>query len=49
MDAIKPPASQLFTQPFSQVQIKENIKASRHWPLYGGIHRSPVNPRTDGQ
>ena len=23
----------LFTQPFIRVQIKENIKAPRHWPL----------------
>ena len=23
----------MFTQPFIQAQIKENIKASRHWPL----------------
>ena len=22
-----------FTQPFAQTQIKENIKAPRHWPL----------------
>ena len=27
------PASILFTQPFIQAQIKENIKAPRHWPL----------------
>ena len=32
---LKSPASTLFTQPFSQAQIKENIKAPRHWPLYG--------------
>ena len=25
----------LFTQPFIQAQIKENIKALRHWPLWG--------------
>ena len=28
-------ASQLFTQPLIQAQIKENIKALHHWPLYG--------------
>ena len=28
-------ASPLFTQPFIQTQIKENIKAPRHWPLCG--------------
>ena len=27
--------SRLFTQPFIQTQIKENIKAPRHWPLCG--------------
>ena len=26
----KSPASWLFTQPFIQVQIKENVKAQRH-------------------
>ena len=38
---LKSPASRLFTQPFIQAQIKENIKAPRHWPLW--IHRWPVN------
>ena len=33
--ASQSPASRLFTQLFIQVQIKENIKASRHWPLCG--------------
>ena len=32
---LKSPASGLFTQPFIQMQIKENIKAPRHWPLCG--------------
>ena len=32
---MKSPASRLFTQPFIQTQIKENIKAPRHWPLCG--------------
>ena len=31
----KSPASRLFTQPFIQTQIKENIKAPCHWPLCG--------------
>ena len=31
----KSPASRLFIQPFVQAQIKENIKAPRHWPLWG--------------
>ena len=33
---IKSPASRLFTQPFIQAQIKQNIKATRHWPLCCG-------------
>ena len=32
---LKLPASRLFTQPFIQTQIKENIKAPRHRPLCG--------------
>ena len=32
---LKLPASRLFIQPFIQAQIKENIKASRHWHLCG--------------
>ena len=28
-------ASQFFTQPFVKAQIKENIKAPLHWPLWG--------------
>ena len=32
---LKSPASRLFTQAFIQAQIKENIKALRHWPLCG--------------
>ena len=32
---LKSPAWRLFTQPFIQTQIKENIKAPRHWPLCG--------------
>ena len=30
-----------------QTQIKENIKAPHHWPLFAG--NSPVNSRTNGQ
>ena len=30
--------SLLFAQPFVQTQIKENIEAQRHWPLWS----SPV-------
>ena len=32
---LKWPASLVFTQSFVQTQIKENIKAPRHWPLCG--------------
>ena len=32
---LKSPASQLFAQTFIQAQIKESIKAPRHWPLCG--------------
>ena len=32
---LKSPASGLFAQPFVQAQIKENIKALRHWHLWG--------------
>ena len=36
---LKSPASRLFTEPFVQEQIKENIKAPHQWPLLGEIHR----------
>ena len=32
---LKSPAPRLFAQPFVRVQIKENIKAPHHWPLWG--------------
>ena len=32
---LKSPASRLFTRPFIQTQIKENIKAPRRWSLCG--------------
>ena len=31
----KPPASRVFSWPFAQAHIKENIKALRHWPVWG--------------
>ena len=37
---LKSPASRLLTEAFIQAQIKENIKAPRHWPLCGD---SPEN------
>ena len=32
---LKSPASRLLAQPFVQPQIKENIQAPCHWPLWG--------------
>ena len=32
---LKPPSSRLFTQALVQAQIKVNIEAPRHWPLWG--------------
>ena len=44
---LQSPASRLFTQPFIQAQIKEKIKAPRHWTLCGELtgefpHKGPV-------
>ena len=39
----------LFTQPFIQAQIKENIKAPRHWPLCREFTGDQWIPRTRGQ
>ena len=46
---LKSPASILFTQPFIQAQIKENIKAPRHLPLCGEITGDWLIPRTNDQ
>ena len=46
---LKSPDSLLFTQPFIQAQIKENIKAPRHWPLCGEFTGDRWIPRTNGQ
>ena len=46
---LKSPASPLFTQPFIQAQIKENIKAPSHWPLGGEFTGDRWIPRTNGQ
>ena len=40
---------QFFTQPFVQAQMKENIKALRHWPLWGEFTGDRWIPRTKGQ
>ena len=39
---LKSPASRLFTQLFIQTQIKENIKAVRHWPLWPMLGEFPA-------
>ena len=41
--------SRLLTQPFIQTQIKENIKAPRHWPLCGEFTVDRWIPHTNGQ
>ena len=46
---LKSPASWLFTQSFVQVQIKENIKALCHWPLWGKFNGDRWIPRTKTQ
>ena len=43
------PASLLFTQRFIQAQIKENIKAPRHWSLWGAFAGDWWIPRTKRQ
>ena len=43
------PALRVFTQPFIQAQIKENIKVPRHWPLCGQFTGDRWIPRTNGQ
>ena len=42
-------AYQMFTQPFIQVQIKENFKAPRHWPLCEEFTGDRWIPHTYGQ
>ena len=46
---LKSPVSRMFTQPFIRAQIKENIKAPRHWPLCGEFTGDRWIPRTNGQ
>ena len=46
---LKSSASPLFTQPFLQAHIKENIKAPRHWPLWAEFTDDRWIPRTKGQ
>ena len=47
--ALKSPAFRLFTKLYVQAQIKENIKASRHWPLRGEFTGDRWIPLTKGQ
>ena len=46
---LKSPASRVFAQPFIQAQIKENIKAPRHWPVCGEFTGDRWIPRTRGR
>ena len=46
---LKSTASRLFAQTFVQAQIKRNIKAPRHWPLWGESTGDRWIPRTKGQ
>ena len=46
---LKSPALWSFTQLFGQAQIKEIIKALRHWPLCGEFTGDQWIPRTKGQ
>ena len=45
---LRSPASRLFTQPFIRAQIKDNIKAPRHWPLSGDFTGDRWIPRRNG-
>ena len=42
-------ASRLFVQPFVQAQITENVKALRHWPLWGESTSNRWIPLTKDQ
>ena len=46
---LKLPASRLFIQSFIRAEIKENIKAPRHWPLCGEFTGDWWIPPTKGQ
>ena len=47
--ASQSPASRLFIQAFIQALVKENIKAPRHWPLWGEFTGDRWIPHTKGQ
>ena len=42
-------SNRLFTQPFFQAQIKDNIKGPRHWPLWGEFTDDQWILHTKGQ
>ena len=46
---LKYPASRMYAQPFGQAQIKLNIKAPRHWSLWGETTGDWWIPLTNGQ
>ena len=46
---LKSPAPRLFAQPLVQAQIKENIKAPPHWPLWGESTGDGRIPLAKGQ
>ena len=46
---LKSQASRLLAQSFVQAQIKENVKAPRHWPLWGESTGDRWIPLTKGQ
>ena len=46
---LRSPASRLFTQPFIQAHIRENIKAPGHWPVCEEFTGGRRFPRTKGQ
>ena len=46
---LKSPTSRWLAQTFVQAQTKENIKAERHWPLWGAFAGDRWIPLTKGQ
>ena len=46
---LRSPTSRLYTQPCIQVQIKENIKALRHWPLCGEFTEFPTQSASNAE
>ena len=49
MSTVESQTTSLFIQSFIQAQIKENIKAPRHWPLWGEFTGDRWIPLTKGQ